>query len=187
MARKSSTKSKGLWRHAPFYKLPIREKPLSSGMIQSLSAYAKPKLGSKRFYTFPTSSQSAEAMWVSPRGNGYDYKDFDLRNVFPNGCISVHISILPGTDMALPSAWRVYIDNGRYPAPSNACIQHKFNVDWPGNIVLVKHRRRSDHIAQVAYGEEDYADVILGLWLKEFMHVNNALGFGLDVEPCGGL
>ncbi|KAJ7476312.1 hypothetical protein B0H11DRAFT_1727301, partial [Mycena galericulata] len=114
-------------------------------------------------YILATSSGEAEPMWVVPRGEGFDYKDFQLASVFPNGCTSVFVGFVPGTDMILPCAWRIYIDTGRYPAPMNICIKKKFGVDWPGNIVMAKHRRRSDHIAQVAYGEEDFADVILGL------------------------
>ncbi|KAJ7829048.1 hypothetical protein B0H13DRAFT_1536388, partial [Mycena leptocephala] len=66
-------------------------------------------------------------------------KDLNLPNVFPNGCTSVCVAVLPGTDHRLQQAWRIYIDTGRYPAPLNKCIRKKFDVDWPGNIVMVKH------------------------------------------------
>ncbi|KAJ7730778.1 hypothetical protein B0H16DRAFT_1733630 [Mycena metata] len=129
--------------------------------------------------TKSSAATSGEALWVVPRGEGFDYKDFEMPNVFPNGCISIYVPTLPGTDLELQAAWRIYIDSGRYAAPMNKCVKHKFNVDWPGNIVMAKHRRRSDHIAQVAYGEEDFADVVLALWLKEFVHVKNRLGVKL--------
>ncbi|KAJ7629948.1 hypothetical protein DFH06DRAFT_1005538, partial [Mycena polygramma] len=113
---------------------------------------------------YPTSSDSAEALFVTPQDPGFDFKSFELDHIFPNGYISVRINKAPGTTITLPSAWRIYMDSGRCAAPLNSCIKHKFGLDWAGNIVLIKHRRNnSDHIAQISTKEEDYADVILNL------------------------
>ncbi|KAJ6579176.1 hypothetical protein DFH09DRAFT_1310527 [Mycena vulgaris] len=179
---KVSPKLRGVWRSPPHFRVPVREKPLSRGMVSSLSANAKKKAGAKRFYVLATSSEEAEPMWVVHRGDSFDCKDFEFPNVFPNGCTSVSVTSVPGTDMVLQSPWRIYFDTGRYAAPLNQCVKRKFNVDWTGNILMIKHRRRSECIAQVSYGEEDFADVILGLWLKEFFHVKNRLGVKLHFK-----
>ncbi|KAJ7683372.1 hypothetical protein B0H17DRAFT_1205230 [Mycena rosella] len=173
----------------PFlWRLPIREKPLSDGMVRGLSAAAKIRSGAKRFYVYTTSGTNGEGIWVAPRVHDLDFKDFDLSNVFPNGCISVVVNMVPGTNMPLPSTWRIYMDSGRYPAPLNASVQNKFGVEWPGNLVLGKHRRGSDvHIAHIAGGEEDFVEVILGLWLKQFIHVKSAMGAKLHFKEFSKL
>ncbi|KAJ6507219.1 hypothetical protein C8R47DRAFT_1066100 [Mycena vitilis] len=144
-----------------------------NGLLNGLSDQ---KSGAKRYYLLPTSCSDSEPLWVVPRGLGFAWTDLDLPNVFPNGCHSMCIKLLPGTDLQLPTAWRIYMDTGRYAAPMNQSVKKKFGVDWAGNIVMAKHRRRSDRIAQVACGEEDFADVILSLWLREFMYVKDRLG-----------
>ncbi|KAJ7490411.1 hypothetical protein B0H11DRAFT_2229303 [Mycena galericulata] len=174
----------------PFvWRLPVEEKPLSLGVIKGLSASAKTAKGAKRFWSFPTSSDEPDALWVAPRSHGFSFKDFDLSHIFPNGCVSVCIQKVPGTDMDLPADWRIYIDSGRFVAPLNKCVKKKFGIDWPGNIVLVKHRRKSEeHIVNISCGEEDYAYVLLGLlssWLKQFIHVKQSMGVTLHFKHLG--
>ncbi|KAJ7197892.1 hypothetical protein C8J57DRAFT_1487631 [Mycena rebaudengoi] len=164
-------KVREVWRHAPFFEGPVSSRPLSRAMVKSLSSIYKKTSGAKRAYAFPTGADSPEPLWVVTRGTEYDHKDLELAHVFPNGCMSVWVGEVPGTEMRLPTAWRIYIESGRHSAPLNQCIKNKFGVEWPGNIVMIKHRRRSDHIAQVPGPEEDFADVILALWLKEFIQV----------------
>ncbi|KAJ7665241.1 hypothetical protein DFH06DRAFT_1127578 [Mycena polygramma] len=169
----------GLFRHTPHFRVPVEEQPLTLDMVHTISALARKQHGAARYYCFPTASSTAEAIWVHPRGLGFNHKDLNLAHLFPNGCSSDAICVLPGTDLVLPVSWRIYIGNARYRSPLNECIKTKFDIDWPGNVVMVKRRRNSDALTKVSIGEEEFADVILELWLKEFIHVQNRLGLKL--------
>ncbi|KAJ7821151.1 hypothetical protein B0H13DRAFT_1660551, partial [Mycena leptocephala] len=112
---------------------------------------------------YPCGSSTQQDLWIPTRGGSFDHLDLFLANIFPNGCYSLRIARVPGTDVPLPTAWRVYFDTGRYRAPVNQCIWSRFNIKWAGNVVMVKHRRRSDHVAQVRREEDECADILLAL------------------------
>lgn len=82
----------------------------------------------------------------------------------------MRIDRLPGTRFRLRKGWRVYFDTGRYSAPPNQCVSSKFDVEWKGNLVLVKHRRKSNVILPVLRSDGEVADLLLALWV-----------FGVDV------
>lgn len=114
----------------------------------------------KRLYVLGTASPDAQAMSINTR-HGWDDKDLDAPNIFPNGARSARIDHMPGTDTPFESSWRIYFDAGQYPSPPNQCVLHKFGVLWNGNVVLAKHRLHSDTLVQVDAKEEQFADVIL--------------------------
>ncbi|KAJ7040614.1 hypothetical protein C8F04DRAFT_923479, partial [Mycena alexandri] len=100
---------------------------------------------------------------------GGDYLDLNLPLLFPNGCMSLRIPNVPGTNIPLPSGWRIYVESGRYPAPPNEAVMTRFNKRWNGNILMVKHRRNSDYVNYVTRKEDDFAHVILSLWVLRLL------------------
>ncbi|KAJ7135275.1 hypothetical protein C8R43DRAFT_1132808 [Mycena crocata] len=169
---------KGLEYHDRFYDGPVLQRPVTARMVETSSAMAKLVRGNRRFRCSPSASKKAVTLYAGNRGTGSGFLDLDLALFHPNGCYSMRISRIPGTRQPLPVAWRIYFDNGRYMAPINQRILKRFNVVWPGNIVMVKLRPGEDFIGHITPKEDHYADVLLGLWLREFGRVRAVL----DVE-----
>ncbi|KAJ7495921.1 hypothetical protein B0H11DRAFT_2226915 [Mycena galericulata] len=165
----------GSFRHEGYYDAPVHENPLTLRVVLALSAEAKKIAGSKRCSLFATGAKASETLWAIAREGGTKQLDLDLSGVFPQGCYSVRVSRVPATNVPLPSAWRIYFDTGRYPAPVNEAVMKRFGTKWTGNILLVKHRRKSNLLANVTAGEQDYADLVLSMWLREFASVRQRL------------
>ncbi|KAJ7603540.1 hypothetical protein DFH06DRAFT_938792, partial [Mycena polygramma] len=98
---------------------------------------------------YPCGSSTQEAIWLPPRGGDFDHLDLSLANITPNGCYSQRISRVPGTDVPLLTAWRVYFDTCKYYAPLNQCILKRFGIKWYGNVLMVKQRNGGDQPAHV--------------------------------------
>ncbi|KAJ7186928.1 hypothetical protein C8R46DRAFT_1024898 [Mycena filopes] len=157
--------------HECFFLEPIVEQPLNDQMVKAMSQAA----GSRRCWCYPSGSEKAMDIWLPNRGGTYSAVDLFLANLFPNGLYSLRIARLPGTNILLPTAWRIYFDTGRYMAPMNQCIWDLFKIKWHGNVILVKHRRGAATLVQVRPNEDEYADMLLALWLKQFLHVRDNL------------
>ncbi|KAJ6501444.1 hypothetical protein C8R47DRAFT_970060, partial [Mycena vitilis] len=116
---------------------------------------------SMRVCCFPSGSTTPEPLWLVGRGPGFKDADLELADVFPNGCYSVRIRKMPGTQYRFRDGWRIYFNTGRYSAPVNQCVWSRFEIEWRGNIVMVKHARRSNVILPVDEAEDLVADVVL--------------------------
>ncbi|KAJ7773130.1 hypothetical protein B0H16DRAFT_1305173 [Mycena metata] len=121
----------------------------------------------RSFYLMATACSTAVPIFATTRK---DYLDLYLPFLFPNGYTSMRIANIPGTNMPLPSGWRIYVESGRYPSPPNEAIMTAFKTRWNGNILMVKHRRNSDLVNYVTRKEDDFAYTILSLWVPRSLH-----------------
>ncbi|KAJ7750552.1 hypothetical protein B0H16DRAFT_1460657 [Mycena metata] len=139
-------------------------------------------------------SDESQTLWSGPDSpQSADFREFDFPHLYPSGYTSSRVNFIPGTTIPLDCAWRIYIDNGRLPAPPNACILKKFGIEWTGNVIVSKHRRgSSNQTVSITTTEEEFANVILGLYglcqlesrlslllsssLREFVHLKTIMG-----------
>ncbi|KAJ7783129.1 hypothetical protein B0H16DRAFT_1447302 [Mycena metata] len=149
--------------------------PLVAEFVRQLSVALKNAVAAKRFLCFPSGSEGPMDINIPPRDGGNGALDLLLANFFPNGCFSHRIARAPGTNILLDTAWRIYFSNGKYFAPVNQSILAHFRILWRGNILIVKHRRGSDALVQVTHEDEEYAKVLLGMWLQEFIRVRSRI------------
>ncbi|KAJ7436454.1 hypothetical protein B0H11DRAFT_1936658 [Mycena galericulata] len=172
---KVGTKIIGSRKHDGYCAILIRDKPLTATVVKKLSATAKTARGARRAHLMATGATKPLGMWALARGPEFELVDLNLPAIFPRGCYSMRINRVPGTNAPLPTGWRIYFDTGRYPTHVNECVMKKFKMKWMGNILMVRHRRMSNHISHVRSGEEDFANLLLSLWLREFASVRERL------------
>ncbi|KAJ7739541.1 hypothetical protein B0H16DRAFT_1324847, partial [Mycena metata] len=112
---------------------------------------------------YPSGSAERLDMNVPLRGGTFSELDLFLANLFPNGFFSHRIARIPGTDIPLLTAWRIYFTTGKYNAPVNQCLLACFKIQWYGNIVIAKQRRGSDKVVQVRQNEDECGHILISL------------------------
>ncbi|KAJ7725027.1 hypothetical protein B0H16DRAFT_1472007 [Mycena metata] len=125
---------RGLVEHDRFFHDIIVERPLVRDMVVRISdAIRLMAYVNRRYYCFACGAILPQPVWLPLRGGTFDHLDLFLANFFPNGCYSLR------------------------------CIMSMFGIHWEGNIIISKHRHRSDYIAHVRREEDEFAVVLLGL------------------------
>ncbi|KAJ6510111.1 hypothetical protein C8R47DRAFT_1208155 [Mycena vitilis] len=162
--------------HEGFFLEAVVERLVGGGMIDNISDVCRSAQGVKRYRCYACGCSMPQPIWLPIRGGSFRPLDLFLANLFPNGYCSLRISRVPGTDIPLPSAYRVYFASGKFLAPVNQCLMSRFNIKWAGNVLMVKHRQGVKCPAQVRREEDEYADILLALWLREFVYVRSLLG-----------
>ncbi|KAJ7018547.1 hypothetical protein C8F04DRAFT_1198877 [Mycena alexandri] len=151
-----SQEIRGLVEHDVFYDRIVVERPLVSGMVTIISDAGRQAWGNKRFYCFACGALYPQPVWLSPRLGTFDHLDLYLANLFPNGCYSIRVTRIPGTRIRLSTALANIFCHWE-------CIMTRFGIEWDGNVLVVKHRFRSDLVVHVRREEDEYAEVLLGL------------------------
>lgn len=130
--------------------------------------YQSPHTHVFRCLIYPTGASSCSRL-VAPisvdadESDLYWSEDVDLEKWFPHGHTSEVVTHLPGTSFRLKNALTICYTEDQVSSVVNIAISRLCHRHWLGNLVVLKMGRRYNDVIQVAWGEESFVDLIVGL------------------------